>query len=392
MIVILTTLQINRAIPDSHHINRYCGSNTYHEKDTATLSSLFFDKPEKKALRPQAGKSNNNGKGKRGESMADQYAIIRMKKLHEGDLSGVERHNLRLGPPEPNVDSTRTHLNEYIKSGNHGLKASIVKRVKDAGITRKIRDDAVYGIEVVMTASPEFFDEAMRQKKSAKLDEWKNDSIKYLYELAGGEENVVQLALHMDEETPHVVAVIVPISDDAPSTAKKKIAEKKPALNAKPWTSPGKWQRMWTTYAAAMARHGLKRGEFRLETDPPQEHVTLKDGREQVIKKARQAEATAERAVAIADRAETHMHETVAKHQAVLKRQDAKIEMVVKKQEGVILEQRTLIDSLTVQLKLAYDEIQRLLKGSGAGGPQTPRQGTSQPQNPPPKTLDELGM
>ena len=327
--------------------------------------------------------------------MADQYAIIRVKKLHEGDLSGVERHNLRLGPPEENVDPSRSHLNEYIKSGNHGLKNSIVQRVKDAGITRKIRDDAVFGIEVNMTASPEFFDDAMRQKKSPKFDEWKNDSLKYLYGLAGGEENVVQLALHMDETTPHIVAVFVPISDDAPSTAKKKKTEKKPALNAKPWTSPGKWQRMWTTYAAAMAKHGLKRGEFRLENEPPQEHVTLKAGREQLIRTARQAEATAERAVEIADRAENHLHETVAKHQAVLKRQDARIEMVVKKQEEVILEQKTLINSLTTQLKTAYDEIKRLLKGSGAGGPQTPRQGPSQPQNETPKatpSLDDLGM
>lgn len=391
----MTNLQINHGIPDNRYLNRYLGPNAYREKDTATLSSLFLDKSPKKALRPQAGKSNTNGKVKRGESMADQYAIIRMKKLHAGDLSGVERHNLRLGPPEPNVDPSRTHLNEYIKAGNHSLKDSIVKRVKDAGITRKIRDDAVYGIEVVMTASPEFFDDAMRQKKSAKLDDWKNDSIKYLYQLAGGEENVVQLALHMDEETPHLVAVFVPISDDAPSTAKKKKTEKKPALNAKPWTSPGKWQRMWTTYAAAMAKHGLQRGEFRLETEPPQEHVTLKQGREELIKTARQAEATAERAVAIADRAETHLHETVVKQQVALKRQDAKIDLVVKKQEQVILEQRTLIESLTTQLKTAYDEIKRLLKGSGAGGPQTPRQGTSQPQNETPTAtppLDDLGM
>lgn len=320
--------------------------------------------------------------------MADQVAIIRMKKLKAGDLSGVERHNLRLGPPEPNVDPSRTHLNEYITAGNHGLKNSIDVRIKEAGITRKVRPDAVLGIEVVLTASPEFFDDDMRMKKSPRLDDWQRDSIKYLYELAGGKENVVQLALHMDETTPHIVAVFVPITDDAPSTAKKQKTEKKPALNAKPWTSPGKWQRMWTTYAAAMAKHGLSRGEFRLDNEAPQEHVTLKEGREEVIKIARQAKATA-------DRAETHLHETVVRQQVVLQRQDAKIDLVVKKQDQVIQEQRSLIESLTKQLKTAYDDIKRLLKGSGSGGPQTPHQGPSQPQNGTPKatpSLEDLGM
>lgn len=307
--------------------------------------------------------------------MSDQYAIIRVNKLKAGDLAGVERHNLRIGTPEPNVDPSRSHLNRYITAGNHGLKNSIDKRIKDAGVKRKVRPDAVLGIEVMMTASPEFFDADMRAGKSAKLEEWIKDSIKYVYELAGGEENVVQLVLHMDEETPHIQGVFVPLTDDAPSTAKKKKAttEKAIALNAKPWTSPGKWQRMWTTYAAAMAKHGLRRGEFRLENEAPQEHTTLKAGREEVIQVAKRAEVKA-------DRAETHVHETLAKHQAALQRQDNKIDLVIKQQQQVIQEQRTLIESITAQLKQAHEALKRLLGNRGTQTPQTPRQGPPQGQ------------
>lgn len=298
--------------------------------------------------------------------MDDQYAIIRINKLKDGDLGGVERHNLRIGPPEPNVDPTRSHLNRYIKSGNHGLKNSILTRIKDAGVTRKIRPDAVLGIEVMMTASPEFFDADMREGKSPKLEEWIADSVNYVNELAGGEQNIVQLVLHMDETgSPHLHAVFVPLTDDAPSTSKKKetsakkkekTEEKKIALNAKPWTSPGKWQRMWTTYAAAMAKHGLIRGEFRLEDEPMQEHVTLKADRAKVLKIAQQAASTAETAVGIADQA-----------LQATKRQDAKIELLVKKQEQVIQEQQTLIQSIRNQLKEAHETIKRLL---GVGGTQ----------------------
>lgn len=99
--------------------------------------------------------------------MSHPVAIIRMNKLKAGDLAGVERHNLRIGPPEPNVDASRTHLNRIIKAGKLGLKASIDQRIKDAGITRKIRPDAVLAIEVMMSASPSFFDDDMRAGKSA---------------------------------------------------------------------------------------------------------------------------------------------------------------------------------------------------------------------------------
>jgi hypothetical protein len=206
-----------------------------------------------------------------------------------------------------------------------------------------------------------------------------------LYELAGGEDNVVQLVLHMDETTPHIQAIFVPLSDEAPSTSKKKKAPGTLTLNAKPWTSPGKWQRMWTTYAAAMAKHGLRRGEFR----PENEHQNLKAGRDEVIEIAKKALETASKAEAKAEQTNEHVHMTLAKQSVAIERQDKKIELVVKKQEQVIHEQRTLIESLTAQLKQAHETIKRLL---GRSGTQTPTQTAQAPVEPQNKTYDELGL
>lgn len=311
------------------------------------------------------------------------FAIVRMNKLGSADLGKVERHNLRLGPAEPNIDTSRSHLNRYIKLGNEGLHKTIDRRIKEAGVKRKVRPDAVLGIEVLLTASPEFFDKDMRDGKSPKLEEWIKDSISYLEDLAGGKDNIVQIVLHMDETTPHIQAVFVPLTDEAPSKSKKPKAPGELKLNAKPWTSPGKWQRMWTTYAAAMAKHGLRRGEFNVEA----EHQDLKPGRQEVIK-------TAERALVVAERTENTVHETLAKHQATMQRQDAKIELVIKQQAQAITEQRTLIERITEQLKQAHDTIKRLLGVRGTQTPQTPRQGPPQGQqdtNTTP-TFDDLGL
>lgn len=310
------------------------------------------------------------------------FAIIRMNKLGSSDLGKVERHNLRLGQPEPNVDPSRTHLNRYLKLGNNDLRSSIMQRIKDAGVTRKVRPDAVLGIEFMMSASPDFFDEDMRNGKSAKLEEWLKDSVKYIQDLAGGEENIVQLVLHMDEKTPHIQGVFVPLSDDAPSKSSKPKTPGQLKLNAKPWTSPGKWQRMWTTYAAAMAKHGLRRGEFNVEN----EHQSLKAGREEVIQIAKRAEAKA-------DQVEDHVHNTLAKHQAAIQRQETKIDLVVKQQVQIIQEQKTLIQSITAQLKQAHETIKRLLATRGTNAPQTPDQAAAgrqtDPFNP---SMDDLGL
>lgn len=311
------------------------------------------------------------------------FAIIRMNKLGSADLGKVERHNLRLGPAEPNINTSRSHLNRYIKLGNDDLQKTIHRRINDAGVKRKVRPDAVLGIEVLMTASPEFFDADMRNGNSQKLDDWVKDSINYLEDLAGGKDNIVQIVLHMDETTPHIQAVFVPLTDDAPSKSKKPKMPGELKLNAKPWTSPGKWQRMWTTYAAAMAKHGLRRGEFNVEA----EHQDLKHGRQEVIK-------IAERAVVVAERTENTLHETMAKHQVTLQRQDAKIELVVKQQAQAIQEQRTLIERITEQLKQAHETIKRLLGGRSTQTPQTPRQGPPQGQQDThtTPTYDDLGL
>lgn len=301
-------------------------------------------------------------------------AIIRVSKLKAGDLAGVEKHNLRFGDVEPNVDPARSHLNRYIKSSNHGLKYSIDQRIRNVGITRKVRPDAVLGIEVMMTASPDFFDDEMRAGRSEKLDAWIADSVAYLNALAGDPANVVQLVVHMDETTPHIQAVFVPISDDAPS----KKSERKMALNAKPWTSPGKWQRMWTTYATAMAKYGLQRGELRPDDEPPKQHTSLKAGRIEVMRTAEAAKRNADNALRV-------VATTVNETKQVLQQQEqalAAAQAVIVRQEGVIAEQAQQLQqqhSIIDELLRKVEELRAFIQRLTGGGNNRPNQSAGQP-------------
>lgn len=307
-----------------------------------------------------------------------KYAIIRVQKLKSGDLAGVDNHNLRLGVLTENIDAEKSHLNRFYLGTAKPLNQLIHDRLLSAGVTRKVRPDAVLGLEFLLTASPEFFDEDMRKGDSAKLTKWIDDSMDYMANLIG-KENIVQVVLHMDEATPHLQVVAVPISIEG-TTAK---------LNAKPWTELGKWRRMWTSYATAMKSHGLQRGEM----DANAEHQTLKAGRKEVIHIAEKAVSLASAAVDTSQRSETHLHETLVKQNFSILRNEKKIDEASKKidllvvhQEAVIKDQASMIATLKNELYTAYETIKRLL---GKAGTATPAKTAVEPLNQ--ATLDVLG-
>jgi hypothetical protein len=98
-----------------------------------------------------------------------------------------------------------------------------------------------------MTGSPEGF---VRGQDGRAADysksKWAGDNLRFLQEKYG-KENVVSFTLHQDEKTPHVHAVIVPITPDG-------------RLSAKDTFTRQSLRELQTEYAQAMAPHGMSRG------------------------------------------------------------------------------------------------------------------------------------
>ena len=100
-----------------------------------------------------------------------------------------------------------------------------------------------------------------------RLDEWCQDNIDWLRKTYGAD-NVVSAVLHMDEETPHIHATIVPIVQTERKKQKKEQAVKKkyrtkapaPRLCADEVMSRANLIRYQDTYAEQMATYGLQRG------------------------------------------------------------------------------------------------------------------------------------
>jgi len=122
----------------------------------------------------------------------------------------------------------------------------------------------VQAIRIVLTGTHADM-EQIEQK--GRLDEWCQDNLDWLRKTYGAD-NVVSAVLHMDEETPHIHATIVPIvqterkKQKKEQTVKKRYRTKAPAphLCADEVMSRANLIRYQDTYAEQMAAYGLQRG------------------------------------------------------------------------------------------------------------------------------------
>jgi hypothetical protein len=175
------------------------------------------------------------------------YSIIRIAKLtSQAHAHNATTHNYRQHEVS-NADPAAQHPNkEYLNHEKTDYWTLAEARIAEV-VTRKVRGDQVRAVEVIMTGSPEGF---VRGQDGRAADysnsKWAGDNLRFLQEKYG-KENVVSFTLHQDEKTPHVHAVIVPITPDG-------------RLSAKDTFSRQGLRELQTEYAQAMAPHGFERG------------------------------------------------------------------------------------------------------------------------------------
>ncbi|UOQ69229.1 MobV family relaxase [Hymenobacter volaticus] len=187
------------------------------------------------------------------------YAILRISKLTSRDMAtSATLHNYR-GQDTPNADPLQFARNEELlnhRQRNYWELAT--ERINELQLPR-LRKDAVRAVEVLLTASSEAFP---RDAKGHALDcrgsQWVKDNIAFLQDKFGIK-NVVSCTLHQDEITPHIHAVVVPITNQ-PRLVKGEPVGADVRLSCRDVFSPVSLRQLQTEYAQAMAPHGLERG------------------------------------------------------------------------------------------------------------------------------------
>ena len=192
--------------------------------------------------------------------MGKQYAILRVQKCKGAEIGAMQYHNDREPGKHtnPDIDRSRTWMNREL-CPHADYEGEVQARI-DAGYkgARKVRKDAVRLVEGIVTASPEFFEEASAEE----VRDFFEDALGFCRE-EFGESNLVHFTVHMDEETPHAHFGFVPLRDGKLSW--KGFFPDKAALGAM----------QDRFYGRVGALYGLSRGEKRLEGQPARRHESV---------------------------------------------------------------------------------------------------------------------
>lgn len=129
----------------------------------------------------------------------------------------------------PHTDPARRELNENraLENGAHqlSLPEAINQRIAEGYQGKKaIRKDAVKYLSLVLTGSHE--DMVKLASEPARFKAWQQANYDFVVQ-EYGKANMVRFTLHMDEKTPHIHAVVVPLTKDGRLSAKDLMGNKK---------------------------------------------------------------------------------------------------------------------------------------------------------------------
>ncbi|WP_193200394.1 MobV family relaxase [Nostoc sp. MG11] len=177
------------------------------------------------------------------------YAIARIKKLKRVNIAGSASHTSR-ERDTPNADPTKENVRFIGEDKQQKLEDLVLAKITEHPQTRKIRKDAVYCVEFLLTASPEYFrpDNPIDAGAydSNKLNAWLQSSHEWLIENYGS--RIIRADLHLDEVTPHIHAYFVPLDESGQLRCYKFFGDRK------------KMHEFQNSYFEATQELGLERG------------------------------------------------------------------------------------------------------------------------------------
>ena len=208
--------------------------------------------------------------------MKAQYAILRFAKYKGPEIGHIESHNERTKEKyasNPDIDTSRSHLNFHLVFPERKYRAEAEKQIAEAGC--RTRSDSVRVVEVLVTASPEFF----KGKKKAEIKAYFQEALDFIQQHQNPR-TIISAVVHMDEKTPHMHLCFAPLTEDKRLSAKEIVGNKKKLT----WWQDEFWKHMVKKYP------NLERGESASETGrthiPPRlfkEAVHLNRMKDQII-------------------------------------------------------------------------------------------------------------
>ena len=138
------------------------------------------------------------------------YAIIRNEKLTRAQAMGAYKHNERKtkNHSNKNIDSSKTELNYYLKKNELSYIKEFDKIKEKYDLKGQIRSNSNIMCEMAFTSDQKFFDKIGYEESKRFFEE----SYKFICEYKNlGEQNIISAVVHMDEDTPHMHLLFIPV-------------------------------------------------------------------------------------------------------------------------------------------------------------------------------------
>jgi hypothetical protein len=140
------------------------------------------------------------------------FLVLHMDKFKKESIRGIQSHNLRerRSHSNPDIVYERSSGNYELHEGASSDYAGAVQnRIDELLLTKAVRKDAVHMCGVIVSSDAEFFKD-LSTEETRRFFEVSKEALT----LFVGKENVISAMVHMDEKTPHMHFLHVPVTQD----------------------------------------------------------------------------------------------------------------------------------------------------------------------------------
>lgn len=203
------------------------------------------------------------------------YAIIRNTKYKRENLKGIYRHNERRNKiySNANIDKEKSYLNYSIKSPQYSYEKEFDKIKEKYNLKGQIKTVSNIACEYIITSDKEFFERIGEIETKRYFD----TAYKFVSEYKNlGEQYIMSAKVHMDEETPHMHLIFLPVVH----TKDKKGNDIDKLACSEFWKAKDSYRQLQNAFYDYMISNNfeLERGLPKEETG--REHIDLKEYKE----------------------------------------------------------------------------------------------------------------
>ena len=147
------------------------------------------------------------------------YLVLHMDKFKKEAVRGIQSHNRREreSHSNPDIDYQRSCGNyELHDKAATNYAQAIQRRIDDLQLIKAVRKDAVHMCGIIVTSDSAFFKSLSPEENRRFFEESKA----FLTDFVGAE-NIISAMVHMDEKTPHMHFLHVPVTREGRLNANK---------------------------------------------------------------------------------------------------------------------------------------------------------------------------